>query len=916
MKNSIFGKEREPFARLPGRFRQARLAASALIVVAFVFSGCEQSTGGSSVPALEGEVTIDGLGQGGALTEGQLLTANVTDLNAYNESDETAGGGKYRYQWWRKTGSGDWQSIQAEDGGTVNPYTLFNDDVNAAIKVSVSVAGYEGSKESEPTGTVAEAATHVYRVRTGTFENGGVSAQPATAQANDTVTLTVSPSLGYRLKADSLQVKHGSTPITTTSGGNTFTFTMPAANVTVTAEFEPLGQGNFSITIGSLQNGSIQTDRMDAASGATVTLTPRPDAGYKYKAGSLEVTKADGSKIEPTGANDTYTFTMPASHVTVTALFEPVPYTITIDTSIEHGTVTASAASAPVGQTVTLTAAPDTGYRLTADSPKVNGVTVSGSGPYTFTMPAGPVTVTAQFELVPYAVTIDSMTNGTVIPSAPSAVMGQTVTLTVNPSGGYKLKDNSLQVKHGSTTINPTASGGNIYTFTMPAVDVTVTAQFDSLQSDNYTISVGSLPGGSVASDKGYAAANAEVTLTVTPYDGHRYTQNSLTVTKMDGSKIETTGAGNTYTFTMPADHVTITAEFAAIPYLVTIVPGISGGTVTATVNGESAETATIGQTVTLTVTPLTGYSLVGGSLTVTGTNPVQVSGGGGTYTFTMPAANVTLAAEFQAIQYTIAIAGGITGGAVTSSVSSATVGQTVTLTVTPNTGYRLTADSFKVNGVTVSGSGPYTFTMPAGNVTVTAQFESVPYSIAIDGSIEHGAVTASAASATVGQTVTLTVTPASEYRLAEDSLAVIKADDSPVAVNGSGPYTFTMPASPVTVTARFVPASGGDDGVDVTINITLGGGDEGIFVDGDDVTIYKGNTDDEHPGSFTATVQSGAGYSAIQWYLDNNLLSGSDTTITINAADYLNKRYSLTVRVIKDGVPYSAEIYFTVATN
>ena len=70
--------------------------------------------------------------------------------------------------------------------------------------------------------------------------NGSVTVQNYAANG-DTVTITVTPNSGYRLKADSLKVyKTGesTTTVNTSGSGNTYTFTMPAYAVTVTAAFE------------------------------------------------------------------------------------------------------------------------------------------------------------------------------------------------------------------------------------------------------------------------------------------------------------------------------------------------------------------------------------------------------------------------------------------------------------------------------------------------------------------------------------------------------------------------------------------------------------------------------------------------------------------------------------------------------
>lgn len=76
----------------------------------------------------------------------------------------------------------------------------------------------------------------VYSIAIGTFSGGSITASTASAQEGDTVTLTVVPDPGKRLVVGSLMLHDGvtATPVSGTS------FTMPAANVTVSAAFEEL----------------------------------------------------------------------------------------------------------------------------------------------------------------------------------------------------------------------------------------------------------------------------------------------------------------------------------------------------------------------------------------------------------------------------------------------------------------------------------------------------------------------------------------------------------------------------------------------------------------------------------------------------------------------------------------------------
>jgi hypothetical protein len=85
---------------------------------------------------------------------------------------------------------------------------------------------------------------------------------------------------------------------------------------------------------------------------------------------------------------------------------------------------------------------------------------------------------------------------------------------------------------------------------------------------------------GTVTSDVATAAANATVTLTVTPIEGWQLEEGSLVVEGEDNSVIAVTKATDTtYTFTMPAQAVIVSVNFEEIP---STGPTITVGTVTA----------------------------------------------------------------------------------------------------------------------------------------------------------------------------------------------------------------------------------------------------------------------------------------------------------------------------------------------
>lgn len=162
-------------------------------------------------------------------------------------------------------------------------------------------------------------------------------------------------------------------------------------------------------------------------------------------------------------------------------------YTITVNET-ENGEITASATEAKEGDEITLTATPDSGYRL--DELSINGSLVladlSEGNTYTFTMPDENVVVDGTFVStdvpVSYYITIDSGENGTVSADKERAAAGETVTLTVTPDWGYEL--DSLKVDGTETAVT-----GGVATFVMPSANVQVAATF--VQSD---VTVESIP--------------------------------------------------------------------------------------------------------------------------------------------------------------------------------------------------------------------------------------------------------------------------------------------------------------------------------------------------------------------------------------------------------------------------------------
>ncbi|MCL2628874.1 MAG: hypothetical protein FWD44_09310 [Oscillospiraceae bacterium] len=94
-------------------------------------------------------------------------------------------------------------------------------------------------------------------------------------------------------------------------------FTMPGANVTATANFEPLPPNHHVIIVAHTGNGVANPDVNSAAAGTVVTLTATPDAGNAFVRWEV---LGGGITLSSTTTR-TATFTMPDEAVSVRAVF-------------------------------------------------------------------------------------------------------------------------------------------------------------------------------------------------------------------------------------------------------------------------------------------------------------------------------------------------------------------------------------------------------------------------------------------------------------------------------------------------------------------------------------------------------------------------------------------------------------------
>lgn len=445
----------------------------------------------------------------------------------------------------------------------------------------------------------------------------------------------------------------------------------------------------------------------------------------------------------------------------------------------------------------------------------------------------------------------------------PDAVQG--VTLTLGTTNNTYIKDDTVTLtveKEGTDIVTVTAKNGDtdvaltevqeaaqdeaaaqattekaktVYTFTMPDGDVTISV---TKAAKTYAVKVAdankdTLKITSPEADLDKVAEGTSVTVVATPKDGYTLTADGVVVTYGDNQTLKATPdteKANTYTFAMPAGDATVSAAFEEVKkYNVTVAGTVENGTV-----GVEPKTAAAKDVVTVTVTPNTNFKYTDGSLKATYTDGgtkkeindfKAVDGKENTYTFEMPAADVTVSAAFEEIAtetYTVTVTKDGDGKVTvneqeTEKLEGLKSGDTVTLKINPiDTDTLLT----ELAGVTVTSGkvdvsttkvdeNTYTFKMPDGDVNVSVKFTTVEYGIEVKMLGEgEGTITFTDGKTrfAAGTNVTATITPnGTTYELTKvmyDDGSENKEVTSELK-NGCE-YTFTMPANHVKFEATF----------------------------------------------------------------------------------------------------------------
>ena len=534
---------------------------------------------------------------------------------------------------------------------------------------------YDFTAEANSNITVYVGFAELYSVTVSSLTGGSITASPSTAFDTEQITLTVEPQEGYILKSGTLTVKDENDSDVSFED---FKFTMPASDVTVSAEFEQIEAQTYTITCPqntTTDNGYVSTSPSNTATeGQTVNVFAYGNPGYV--ATKITVYES-GTTVTPvkiiTGSSGS--FKMPAHDVTVVATFEEIEtpttdHSIVLANSIAGGEIWSSANSAKAGETVYIYVDPDWGwmtddvyYKTTPDAGLIagnasfNGYAANGDEIWTFRMPASNVWVYAEFE--PYqgferhsiTVTSDGHCDVSV---PPWAYCGNDVTITLsNFDTGYAFS----YLKVNGQYVKPYGYNGYLSaTFTMPHKDVAIEVgttnvsgkyyidtSYDSTLGD-VEVWVNNNYVGNNWHQGSWADHNDTVSFKVKPYYSDDVVSVSV-VGKRTGwtYSYDYNSYSGWYTFTMPNEDVTINVDFRSGVHKV-YVDKVTDGKLTV-----SDDWAKYGQIVYITAVPDYGCTLSSLSVRTATGDSVHVYNAqkADTYYFYMPDQYVSVSAVF-----------------------------------------------------------------------------------------------------------------------------------------------------------------------------------------------------------------------------------------------------------------------------
>lgn len=497
---------------------------------------------------------------------------------------------------------------------------------------------------------------------------------------------------------------------TSTYQAGTNNYTVGSSNVVLTAQWN---LAVYVVTYNS--NGGTGTGSRTSENytyGATaITL---PSIGNLARTGYSFGGWSTSSGVSATPISGTYT---PTGSITLYAVWNPVTYTITFNSS-GGGTAPNSVTYTTGGTTVTLPSVGSmakTGYDFSGWATTANGTALSNSG---YTVSAD-TTLYAKWTImtITYSYNKGSAVSGTSIPTGGNANFASFITLDT-PAASY-VDGSTTYVFLGWNDGSSTYQSGASYLVNQ-TTPITFTAQWVAIYGVRYTLNGGTFAAGDSEKDSQctlgdfYCTNNQVITANAAP------TRTGYTFAGWKDQSNATVSEGASWTIT--GSSYLAYAHWNPVAYTVTY--DSDGGSAAPTDTDKN-----IGQLVTVAsgVTK-TGYTFSGWQ-----SNGIDYGPGA---TLQVATSNISFKAQWTAINYRL-VYDSNGGSAVASPSSSKTYQESFNTESAPTRDGYTFAGWSDGNTTINSGTG---ITMPASNLTLTAQWTPVNYSVTYDANGGSGA--------------------------------------------------------------------------------------------------------------------------------------------------------------------------------
>ena len=624
--------------------------------------------------------------------------------------------------------------------------------------------------------------------------NSGSVTGAGTYHKGTNITLTATPNIGYRFvnwtennEVNSEESEYSF--IITTDRNLVANFTLLDYDVTATVNIE---------------NSGVVAGFGNYYHGDEVTLTATPNIGYRF------VNWTENNEVVSEESEYSFVITNDRNLV---ANFTLLDYDVTASVNIENSGVVSGEGNYYHGDKVTLTAAPNIGYRFVNWTE--NNEVISEESEYSFIITSDR-NIIANFTLLDYDVIATvNIENSGAVSGTGNYYHGDEVTLTATPNIGYRFvnwtENNEVVSEESEYSFIITTDRNIVANFTLLDYDVTATVNIEN--------------SGAVTGFGNYYHGDV-VTLTATPNIGYRFvnwTENN-----------EVLSEESEYSFIITNDR-NLVANFTLLDYDVDVVvyPANSG-----VVSGEGNYYH--GDEVTLTAVPNVGYRFVNW------TENGEVISDNVVYTFIV-APDRNIVANFTLLDYDITTSVNIENSGSVTGAGNYTHGDEVILTATPNENYRFV--NWTENNEVVSEESEYSFIITTDR-NLVANFTLLDYDVDVVVHPANSGVVSGEGNYYHGDEVTLTAVPNIGYRF-------VNWTENNSVVSEESKYSFII-TSDRNLVANFTLL---DYDVTASVNIENSGVVAGFgnYYYGDEVTL---------------TAVPNIGYRFVNWTENNEVIS------------------------------------------